>query len=395
MSHTQEFIPIAEPDLGPNEEELLLKAYRSGFISSFGEYVTKFEENFAAYCKRKHAIAVSNGTAALHLALLSLNVGEGDEVIVPSLCFAAVAASVFYVGATPVLVDCVSPDTTMSIAAVREAITPRTKAVIAVHSYGNPVDMDPLLELAREHNFKVIEDAAEAHGGLYKGKIVGSLGDIAVFSFYGNKVITTGEGGIVLTDDPDIASKVKFYKNHGMAPTKRYWHPEVGYNYRMTNLQAAIGVAQLERIHEIIEKKDRVFTFYKSSASDLETKFPGLHINAQREDCVPGKWMVCLLLPENFTANMRDALCAKLQQKGIDTRPYFYPLHEMPPYAQLRTVNARGTSDLPVTRDLSARGLNLPSSTKVTEKQVERITKVLAKQIKKLALEEEGNESGA
>jgi len=242
--------------------------------------------------------------------------------------------------------------------------------------------MDEVMEIAREHNLIVIEDAAEAHGAKYKGRMVGSIGHLAIFSFFGNKVITTGEGGMVVTDSEEMANKINLLKNHGMNPQKRYWHPVIGYNYRMTNLQAAIGVAQLARIDEIIQKKKQIFDFYKNSC--LMSRYPGLDINPEKEGTEQGKWLVSIILPKWATVVQRDELCARLRTKGIDSRPYFYPLHEMPPYVSARTVNSQGGSELSATKSLSERGFNLPSSNKLREEDVLRIVAALNEELERL-----------
>ena len=249
---TNKFLPVAEPDLGPLEERYLLDAFQSGWISSIGEYIQRFEEGFAKFCGAGHGIAVSSGTVAIHLALLAAGVGPGDEVIVPTLTFVGTVSPVKYVGATPVFVDSEPEIGTLDPQAVEKAITSRTKAIIVVHLYGHPADMDPILDIARKYELIVIEDAAEAHGAKYKGRPVGSFGNCATFSFYGNKILTTGEGGMIVTNDKDLADRIRFLKDHAMDPNRRYWHPEVGYNYRITNLQAAIGCAQLERFNELL-----------------------------------------------------------------------------------------------------------------------------------------------
>jgi perosamine synthetase len=351
MSKPRQFIPVAQPDIGPLEEQYLLDAFRSGWISSIGEYVTRFETSFADFCGARFAIAVSNGTTALQLALLACDVGPGDEVIVPPLTFAATAAAVRHVGATPVFADCEEDVGTIDPSAVVRAITSKTKAIIPVHLYGHPADMDPIVDLANAAGIAVIEDAAEAHGATYKGRIVGGIGLISTFSFYGNKIITTGEGGMVVTDSEALASRVRLLKDHAMDPRRRYWHQEIGYNFRMTNLQAAIGCAQLERVAELISKRRDVLSAYKSAFADLPIK-----INPARDWAGPVPWLVCALLP---AAGQRDEIMAALKGVGIDTRPYFHMLCDMPPYADCMT-HSNHSGKCPVARDLSSRGLNLP-----------------------------------
>ena len=353
------FYPVAEPDLSRSEEECLLDAYRSGWISSIGDYIKKFEDNFAAFCNVSHAVAVSNGTTALHLALVASGIGPEHEVIVPSLTFVATAAAVRYSGAYPVFVDSEPEIGTLNPVAVRKAITRRTKAIIAVHLYGHPADMDPILEVAAEHGITVIEDAAEAHGALYKGRKVGGLGQIGTFSFYGNKIITTGEGGMVTTNDPNLDERLRFFRDHAMDPNKRYWHPEIGYNYRLTNLQAAIGFAQLSRIEEILNKKSNILAAYRKAGAEKQLR---LKFNPQKNWANSVLWLVCAVLSDSVRDGHRDALCSELRKKGIDTRPYFIPLHLMPPYSMYRTVSENGGDHLLVAESLSKKGFNLPSS---------------------------------
>jgi hypothetical protein len=240
MTEGPKFLPVAEPDLGQLEEHYLLAAFRSGWISSLGEYLGRFEREFSAFCGVEHGVAVSNGTTGLHVALLAAGVGPGDEVILPALTFVATAAVVRHTGAEPVFVDSIPEIGTLDPAAVSRALSARTRAIIPVHLYGHPADMDPILEMARARKVLVIEDAAEAHGARYRGKPVGSLADAAVFSFYGNKILSTGEGGMVVTNLAELSQKVRLLKDHAMDPARRYWHPEVGYNYRMTKPPSAV-----------------------------------------------------------------------------------------------------------------------------------------------------------
>src|SRR6266496_1099800 len=257
------FVPVAEPDIGERELAYVTDAVRSGWISSSGVYVDRFESSFAALCGVRHAVAVANGTVALHLALRAAGIGAGDEVIVPSLTFAATAAAVVHAGAAPVFVESTAHYWCMDPVAVEAALGPRTRAIIPVHLYGHPADMDALHEIARSRHLVVIEDAAEAHGARCRGRVVGSIGDLGCFSFYGNKIMTTGEGGMVTTNDSALATHMRFLKNHAMEPQRRYWHSEVGFNYRMTNLQAAVGCAQVERFQELQRARAQVLGWYR------------------------------------------------------------------------------------------------------------------------------------
>lgn len=360
----RKFIPIAEPSITQREINYVTDAVKSGWVSSLGHYITEFEKKFAEYIGVKYALTTSNGTTALHLALVTLKIKEGDEVIVPDLTFVATANAVAYTRAKPIMVD-VEPDTwCINPNCIKKAISKKTKAIIPVHLYGHPADMDEINKVAKEYGLYVIEDAAEAHGAEYKDKKVGSLGDVGVFSFYGNKIITTGEGGMITTNDEKLYQRAKFLRDHAMNPEKRYWHPEIGYNYRMTNLQAALGLAQLERIDELIEKKRQILGWYKEFLGDLE----GIRLNPEKEWAKNVFWMVCIVLEKELGIS-RDELMAKLKEKGIDTRPFFYPMSQMPMYnsGEVRSV----------TYNLSERGLNLPSGVNLNKDEVQWICETI------------------
>jgi perosamine synthetase len=262
-------IYVAQPRLGGNERAYVLDCIDSNWISSGGKYLTAFQDSFAEFCGTKHAVAASNGTTALHLALLALNLGPGDEVLVPTVTYIATANAVAYCGATPVLVDVLPGTLNLDPEQAARKITPRTKGILAVHLYGHPADMAALSHLADEHGLWIVEDAAEAHGAEVSGQRVGGIGTCAVFSFFGNKIITTGEGGMVTTNDAALAARLTLLRGQGMDPTRRYWFPEVGYNYRMTNVQAAIGLAQLEQIDEAIADRDRLARWYDDALAGL------------------------------------------------------------------------------------------------------------------------------
>ena len=358
-------IPVYEPSFGEKELEYVSDCVRSGWVSSIGAYVNRFEQGFADFCGVKHGIAVGNATLALHLALKVLDVGPGDEVIVPTLTFVATASAVMYTGAKPVFVDSEMATWNLDPAQVAAAITPRTKAIIPVHLYGHPADMDPIMESAQKHRLWVIEDAAEAHGAIYKGRKVGSIGHLNCFSFYGNKIITTGEGGMLLTDDEALAKRARFLKDHAMSPDKRYWHPEVGFNYRLTNLQAALGVAQQERIDEIIDKKRQIAARYNALLSEV----PGLRLPPEADWATNVYWMYSVLVEPAYGMS-RDALMTALRAQGIDSRPFFYPIHTMPPY--------QTDAHFPVAALLSNQGINLPSSATLSDSQVDFIAETLS-----------------
>jgi len=371
MNSVKSWIPVAEPDIGVLEERYLVQAFRSGWISSLGEYITAFERSFAEFCEVEYGVAVSNGTVALQLALLAADIGPGDEVIVPPLTFVATAAAVKHVGATPIFIDCEPQIGTMDPSALRSAITSHTKAVIPVHLYGHPADMDPIMEVADKYGLIVIEDASEAHGARYKGRKVGSIGHMATFSFYGNKIITTGEGGMVVTSSRELASRIRFLKDHAMDPARRYWHQEVGFNFRMTNLQAAIGCAQLERFEEIVDKRRAVLDAYRDAFREENE----IDINPVRPWAEPVPWLVCALLPSKLAGAKRDSLMLALKSELIDSRPYFNLLSDMPPYRR-KLIDVPRYRDYPVARRLAMRGLNLPSSTKLTREAIFRIVSV-------------------
>ncbi len=353
------FIPISKPTIGPRERELVLAALDSGWVSSIGKYIDQFEEEFARYCGTRHALAVSNGTTALHLALATLGLRPGDEVIVPDLTFVATANAVAYTGATPVLAD-IDPETLcLDPASVRALITPRTRAIIPVHLYGHPADMDALTEIAAAHGIAVIEDAAEAHGAEYRGRRVGGLGKCGVFSFYGNKIITTGEGGMLTTDDRDFWQKAKRLRDHAMSPSRRYFHEERGFNYRITNLQAALGVAQLERIEDFLGRRAEVMDWYRHEVRTSE----GIRLNRVKNWAKSAYWMVCLEV-DGFDTARRDEFMQALKVRGIDSRPYFCTMSSMPMYEQ---------APLPVAARKAQIGLNLPSYYELTRSEVQRI----------------------
>lgn len=344
-------IPVAAPVLAGREKEYVADCMESGWISSGGKYVELFEAAFAEFCGVRHAVACCNGTVALHLALLALGVGPGDEVIVPTLTFVASANAVTYCGARPVFVDSEPATWNLDPVQVEAKITTRTKGIMAVHLYGHPAEMGALRNTARRHGLFLLEDAAEAHGAAYEGRPVGSLGDAAAFSFYGNKIIATGEGGMVVTDDGALASRARLLRGQGMDAGRRYWFPVVGYNYRMMNIPAAIGLAQLERAWWHTSRRREVAAVYESLLEGV----PGLGRQREREWARHAFWMFTVILGGG-AAEDRDRLMARLHERGVETRPVFYPLHTMPPYRE----SARG-EEFPVAERLAGRGLSLPT----------------------------------
>ena len=346
----KKFIPVAVPNFIGNEKKYVNDCLDTTWVSSVGKYIGEFESRFAEYMGSGHALAVCNGTVALHLPLLALGVGPGDEVIVPSFTYIATANAVRYCGAVPVLADCLEDTWDIDPADIEKKITPSTKGIIAVHLYGNPCDMDSIAEIAKKHGLFVLEDAAECHGAVYKGRKAGATGDAGTFSFFGNKLITTGEGGMVVTDNDDLAAKMRILKGQGMDPNRRYWFTEVGYNYRMTNIEAAIGLAQLENIAVHIAARRKVAQWYIDELRGLED-----YISFQRE--TPGAetvwWMFSVRLKERVSIG-RDEMMLRLKEMGIETRPLFYPMHVMPPYYD-------PNAGCPVSEAVAYSGFNLPT----------------------------------
>lgn len=353
-------IPLDWPNIGNLEKEYVLKALDSGFVSTAGPLVKEFEDEFAAFLDCKNAISVVNGTSGLHLALRLLNIGPGDEVIVPSLTFIASANSVTYVGATPVIVD-VQPDTwTIDPLQIEKAISSRTKAIIPVHLYGNPVDMDAIMEIARQHNLFVIEDAAESLGSTYKGNYTGTFGNLGVFSFNGNKVITTGGGGMVVTDNDELAQRARLLVNQGRAAyEKEYIHQEIGYNFRLTNIQAALGLAQMKRLPEFLAVKRRNARIYQRELQDI----PGIRWQKELIDADSNWWLFSILVEDEFPED-RYSIMSRLTSKGIQVRPLFTPLDKQPCYSRYNIPKCE------IADYLHSRGINLPSASFLTEDDV-------------------------
>lgn len=365
-------IPVSVPDLEGNEEEYLLDALRSSWISSTGSYVTRFEAEFAELCGVRHCLSVSNGTVALHLALEILGVRPGDEVIVPALTYIAAANAVRYVGADVVLVDvdqdtwCLDPD---KIAA---AISPRTKGIIAVHLYGHPADMDAIGSFAERHDLWVVEDAAEAHFATYRGRPIGGLATIGTFSFYGNKIITCGEGGAITFNDPSFERRARMLRSQGMDPERRYFHPIVGHNFRLSNLACALLCAQIERCDKLLATRRRIYEQYRR----LLSKLPGIELQRARGDVVTSPWLFCALVDRGRFGCSRDALLKQLAADGIETRPFFVPLHKMPPYAP---GLARIPGTLRNAERLAESGINLPTFSTMGEADVELVCALIKK----------------
>lgn len=350
-------IPVYRPSIGDREKKYVNEALDSGWVSSKGAFVERFEVEFAAYLGVAHGVSAANGTVALHLAFAALGIGPGDEVIAPTFTYIASVNAITYTGATPVFVDSDPTCWNLDPGLIERAITPRTKAIEVVHLYGHPTDMDPIIEIAARHRLYVVEDAAESHGALYKGRLVGAIGTVGCFSFFGNKIITTGEGGMLVTNDDELAAHSRHLRGQGVSPTRTYWHDILGFNYRMTNIAAAMGCAQLERIDETLAAKRRVAQWYESYLGGIEGVT--LQSEASWAKCV--FWMNSILVaPE-----VRDPLMAYLAAGGIETRPFFHPAHTMPVY--------RSSDSFPVAERLGASGINLPSYADLSEEQVAQI----------------------
>jgi perosamine synthetase len=366
-------IPIASPDLSGNESTYVNECLTSTWISSVGHFITDFEAGFAAVAGTRHAVATNNGTTALHLALAAVGVGPGDEVIVPALTYIASANTVVYCGATPVFAD-VEPDTlNLDPADIEHRITPRTKAIIPVHLYGHPADMTAIMAVAERHGLIVIEDGAEAHGAQVSGRPVGSLAHLAAFSFFGNKIITTGEGGAVTTDDDHLDARLRLLRGQGMDSTRRYWFSEVGFNYRMTNVAAAIGVAQLERLDTMLKRRREIASRYTALLAPVD----GVTLPIERPDARRVDWLYTVMI-DGFRTEQRNALIDLLKADGIETRPVFYPLHLMPPYV------TDPVASFPVSERLGAEGISLPTHVLLTDDDVAAVCGALTGRVREL-----------
>lgn len=344
-------INIAQPSFLGNEKKYLLDTIESGWISSIGPYIENFEREFAKYHGVKHAIATHNGTIALHLALAAAGIGEGDSVIVPDFTFVATANSVRYCNATPILTDIHPDDWNIAPEAILQNLTPEVKAIIPVHIYGNPARMDEIMEIAHARNLLVIEDCAEALGAEYKGKKVGSFGDIACFSFFGNKIITTGEGGMCITDNDEIAERMRILRDHGMNRQKKYWYDHLGFNYRMTNMQAAVGLAQLEQLQDLLVIRDQIYEEYTRALSNS----PVIKLQEHHGERSVN-WIFTVRL-DGYSEAERDAVMVRLKECNIDSRPTFYPIHMMPFYQSSRFLPHEPHN----TNRISREGISLPT----------------------------------
>ena len=359
-------IPVCEPELGKEELKNVIDCIKTKMISgSAGKYIEEFEEKFSKYCEAKYGVATTSGTTALHLAIESLGIRNGDEVITPTFTNAATAFAIIYSGAKPVLVDCEPKTWNIDINQIEEKITNNTKAILPVHIYGHPCDMDPISNIAEDRNLFIIEDAAEAHGAEYKGKKVGGLGDIGCFSFYANKIITTGEGGMIVTNDKEVAEKAKLLRNLAFSKERRFLHDYLGFNYRMTNIQAAIGLAQLAKINKFIRKKRYIANTYNFLLKNVS----GITLPPEMPWAKNVFWMYSILVEDEFGIS-RDELMKKLEKKGIETRTFFIPMNQQPVFQKMGLFKGEG---YPVAESLSEKGLYLPSGSGLKKEQIKFI----------------------
>ncbi|MBS3097441.1 DegT/DnrJ/EryC1/StrS family aminotransferase [Candidatus Woesearchaeota archaeon] len=364
-------IPVCKPTLTGNEKKYVDDCLNSNWISSQGEYIEKFEKAFSKFCNTKYGVGCCNGTVAMHLALEALGIGKGDEVIIPTFTMIATCNAVIYAGARPVLVDSEPKTWNIDVDKIKGKLTKKTKAIMPVHTYGHPADMGPIKELAEKHNLYIIEDAAEAHGAEYKGKRAGSLSDMGCFSFYSNKIITTGEGGMVVTNNEELAEKARLLRNHAFSKP-RFLHKEIGFNYRMTNIQAAIGVAQMEYADRLVQARIDNAHLYNKLLKDTE----GITTPPKASWAKNVYWMYGVLIEDEFGISMKEA-SEELMKKGIETRTFFIPMHKQPVYMKKdeRFPDVKGS--YPVSEELSRKGLYLPSSSSLTKEQIKEVADAL------------------
>nr|OGC90503.1 MAG: hypothetical protein A2V48_00385 [Candidatus Amesbacteria bacterium RBG_19FT_COMBO_48_16] len=362
-------IPVNEPVISPQAKANVREALDTGWLSSAGPFVTRFEQDFARFLGVRHAVAVANGTAALHVALLALGIGPGDEVIVPAFTMASSWMAVLYTGAKPVFVDCELDTYNLNPALIAKAVTPRTKAIMPVHIYGHPVDMDPVLTTAKKLGLKVIEDAAEAHGAEYKGRLTGTMSDIACFSFYANKIVTTGEGGMLVTDNAALAHAARKYMDLYHSDAKRFIHEKLGFNFRLTNLQAAVGVGELANIKRYLAKKIRMAKKYANGLKNI----PGITLPPRRPWAKNVYWMYAIRVDPAKFGLTKDELRIQLKDRGIDSRDFFYPPDSQPVLAELGVK----LGSYPVCRLVSETGLYLPSGLAITDAQIAQVCQAI------------------
>lgn len=368
-------IPVNEPLFDGNEKKYLMQCIDEGWISSEGPFVKEFEEKFSSYVDCKYGIAVCNGTVALETALYAAGIGKGDEVIMPTFTIISCASSTLRLGATPVLIDSESETWNMDVNQIEDKVTDKTKAIMPVHIYGHPVDMDPVMELAEKYDLRVIEDAAEVHGALYNGKKAGSIGDVGSFSFYANKIITTGEGGMVVTNDEEMAERARSYRNLCFKKEKRFYHTELGENFRMTNLQAAVGVAQLEQIDRFIKIKRENARKYNEKLENIN----GIKTPVEKHGVKNVYWMYAIELLSGVNLDALD-LANRLSEKGIATRPFFTGLHEQPVFHDMGLFIGEKH---PVAERIAKKGLYLPSGHTLTYKEIHTVCEMIRKIVDK------------
>lgn len=372
VEFSKHYIPIAKPNLDGNELRYVTDCIVSNWISSQGEYINKFEKSFAEFCCTKYALAVSNGTVALHLALLALDIKKDDEVIVPSFTWVSTVAAVRYVGANPVFIDCENDTLNMDPKLIESAITERTKAIIPVHIYGQPARMSEIKKICDTNGVRIIEDAAEAHGAKHASSMVGSIGEIGCFSFFGNKIITTGEGGMLTTDNYSLYERMKILRDHGKSKEDPYWHDVIGYNYRMTNIQAAVGFAQMERIQQILDDKDRIVKHYMNKLNDNKNLIMP-PVNKWSKNV---NWLFSFRIKSDLDNSSlrkyRDSVVEKLKKYSIDARKFFNPIHLMPPYKSF-------SGDYPICERISASGISLPAYYNMSTEDIDQICLLLNK----------------
>lgn len=353
-------VPVNEPLLDGNEERYVVDCVKTGWISSDGPYVARFEEEFAARVGRKYGIAVCNGSVAIDVAVEALRLGSGDEVIVPTFTIISCLAPLVRAGVTPVLVDADPVTWNMDVSQIEEKITSRTRAIMVVHIYGLPVDMDGVFDVAARHGLRIIEDAAEMHGQTYRGRPCGSFGDVSTFSFYANKHVTTGEGGMVVTDDEDIARRCRLLRNLAFVPPRRFVHHEIGWNFRMSNIQAALGVAQLERLEEFLARKRRMGARYTELLGDVATVSLPLPRTDYAENVY---WVYGIVLHDEVGADAGEIM-RRLGDLGVGTRPFFWPMHQQPVFQELGLFKGE---QYPVAERIATRGFYLPSGMALTD----------------------------
>lgn len=362
-------IPVSNPIRAPNTARYLQDCASTGWFSSQGPFVSRFETSFAHWLRVRYALTTTSGTSALHLALAALNIGKGDEVIVPTFTMFSPIAAILYTGATPVFVDSDPTTWTMDTNQVAQSITKRTVAILAVHTYGHPVDMDPLWKLSNKHKLALIEDAAEGLGGLYKKRNVGTHGDVSCFSFYANKLVTTGEGGMVTTNNGQLANRLKILRDMAYHPRKRFLHTELGFTYRMSNMQAAVGLSYLEHIHTIVKKKNSIASLY----DELLSRIPYITLQSKAPWATPICWMYCILLDKKSPLQRRK-FRQLLADSGIETRDFFVPAHRQP---VLRKLNIKTSNQFPVANSISECGLYLPSGPKISSRDIHYIYRTI------------------